>query len=337
MVMIPSYHKHLEDRKRRTLVMSGAVANSALSQSLLRVVFLDDPEGIAAFGDAIAANWPALIDLGATYGTAFLDSVRDVVGTARLEQPPYVTVSMVARMNDALQWMDMDKIHPVVLERIKQGILARFQQVIFVRFPANEAGLKLGTHCVNEDGEIQVFFMPEDDPVLTYLTQRYGIRTYEVRSSNITGRPEEPFAPGAVEYACAIAAPIVAINSFEALEAQMIDQALYKQGLLSYMRRKRFGSFPIIRIPQRSEDNSAKPVISIVRAGNTAPATLYRIIEGCFPEAEAVYSEEKHGVARVEYDSPYLDPEAIRKDLLRAASDFSAPGLDQIELEESDV
>src|SRR3982751_2671751 len=80
MVMIPSYHKHLEDRKRRTLVMTGAVANSALSQSLLRVVFLDNPEGIAAFGDAIAANWPALIDLGATYGTAFLDSVRAVVG-----------------------------------------------------------------------------------------------------------------------------------------------------------------------------------------------------------------------------------------------------------------
>ncbi|MFN8448302.1 MAG: hypothetical protein U0521_06860 [Anaerolineae bacterium] len=121
---------------------------------------------------------------------------------------------------------------------------------MFVRFPANDAGRALGKHCVNEDGEIQVMLFPESDPILNYLRDTYGIRYYEVRSSNISGSPEEPFAPGAVEYACAIAAPVVAVRSFEALEAQIIDQALFKQNLISVMRRKRFGSFPIVRLPQ---------------------------------------------------------------------------------------
>src|SRR4051794_30173457 len=108
--MTQPYRQHLSDRKRQTLIMNGAVLNSALSHSLLRVVFLDSHEGIAAFGDALASGWPALLDMGATYGTSFQDSIRSDVGAARREVGDLVTVSMIARLSDALQWMDKSAI-----------------------------------------------------------------------------------------------------------------------------------------------------------------------------------------------------------------------------------
>ncbi len=323
-MMTQPYRQHLSDRKRQTLIMNGAVLNSALSHSLLRVVFLDSREGIAAFGDALAAGWPALLDMGATYGTAFQDAIRGDVGAARQEAGSLVTVSMVARLNDALTWMDKAALHPALRARIEDGALTRLERVVFVRFPANESGRALGQHCVNEDGEIQVMFYPEDDAILGYLRQTYDISNFEVRSSNISGSPEEPFAPGAVEYACAIAAPVVAVRSFQALEAQMIDQALYKQGLTKAMRRQRFGSFPIIRLARA---NSATPTISIVRAGNTAPETVARLVRGVFPEASVVYSEEKLAHKRHEYESPFYAPQDIQADLLRAATEVDVPDI----------
>ncbi|MEP7291801.1 MAG: hypothetical protein ABI835_08450 [Chloroflexota bacterium] len=320
--MNPNYRQHLSDRKRQTLITNGAVVNSALSHALLRVVFLDSAEGIAAFGDALAAGWPALLDMGATYGTAFQDSIRADVGAARHEAGELVTVSMVARMSDALTWMDESALHPRLLAEIKAGALEALQKVVFVRFPANDTGRALGRHCVNADGEIQVMLFPEDDPILCYLRDTYHLNYYEVRSSNISGSPEEPFAPGAVEYACAIAAPIVAVRSFAALEAQMIDQALYKQGLISVMRRKRFGSFPIVRFP-RSE-GTERPAIPLVRAGNTSPDTVARLVKGCFPDALMIYAEEKTTFKRHEYESPFETPHEIQMDLLRASIEVNA-------------
>lgn len=326
--MEQNYRRHLEDRKRRTLIMNGAILNSALTPNLLSIVFLNSPEGISAFGDAIAARWPALLDMGATYGTAFVDSTRPDVGLARGEGEKLVTVSMVARLSAALNWINMDKLHPQVADKIRAGILNLFQGAIFVRFPANAAGRNLGQHCINEQGEIQVFCYPEDNPVLGYLSRAHDIHYFEVRSSNITGSPEEPFAPGAVEYACAIAAPVVAVSSFEALEAQIIDQALYKQNLITHMRRKRFGSFPIIQLGEHTGTPDEVPTITITRAGNTSPATLIRFVKGCFPEAEVIYSEAKTAHFRHEYESPYHDPYQIQQDLIRAASDVSVFSLE---------
>lgn len=323
--MSQPYRKHLDDRKRNTLIMSGAVVNSALSHSLLKVVFLDSPTGIAAFGNAIAAGWPALLDMGATYATAFQDAIRADVGAARNEAGELVTVSMVARMSDALQWMDTDTIHPALLARIQAGALAHLQKALFVRFPANDAGRQLGQHCVNADGEIQVMIYPEDDRILNYLNYSFDLRYFEVRSSNISGSPEEPFAPGAVEYACAIAAPVVAVRSIAALEAQMIDQALFKQNLVSVMRRKRFGSFPIIRLPRGSEGE--RPLIPLVRAGNTSPETLARLLHGCFPDALMIHIEEKSAHKRHEYESPFDDPAEIHADLLRASTEVEVPDI----------
>ena len=327
--MTKQYRQHLDDRKRQTLIMNGAVVNSALSHSLLKIVFLDNPVGIAAFGDALAAGWPALLDMGATYGTAFQDSIRADVGAARNESGELVTVSMVARMSEALKWIDFDAIHPALRERIQAGALSLLQKVAFVRFPANEAGRALGQHCVNADGEIQVMLYPEDDRILNYINYSYNLRYYEVRSSNISGSPEEPFAPGAVEYACAIAAPVVAVRSFAALEAQIIDQALYKQGLMSVMRRKRFGSFPIVRIPRG--DTADRPIVPLVRAGNTSPETIAMLLRGVFPDALTIYSEEKFGHRRHEYESPFDDPQAIQADLLRASIEVDVPDPDEDE------
>ncbi len=325
--MTQDYRQHLSDRKRQTLIMNGAVLNSALSHSLLRIVFLDSPEGIAAFGDALAAGWPALLDMGATYGTAFQDAIRADVGSARHEAGDLVTVSMVARMDDALGWMDRGAIHPKLLAQIEAGALKLLQKVVFVRFPANDAGRSLGKHCVNEDGEIQVMLFPDGDSILNYLRQTYGMNYYEVRSSNISGSPEEPFAPGAVEYACAIAAPVVAVRSFEALEAQIIDQALFKQNLISVMRRKRFGSFPIVRIPQMGNPDDP-PIVPIVRAGNTSPETVSRLLKGVFPDALAVHVEEKQAHQRHEYESPYKDAANIQADLMRASIEVGVPDIE---------
>lgn len=330
--MEPSYQKHLEDRKRRTLIMNGAILDSALSQNLLSIVFLNSPEGISALGDAMAAGWPVLIDMGATYGTSFIDATRPVVGAARGEGADgqkMVTVSLVSTLNNMLQWIDMSKVHPVLLKHIERGVLSLLEGTLFVRFPANDAGRSLGQHCINEQGEIQVFCYPESNPLMQYLMNTHGIRYFEARSSNITGSPEEPFAPGAVEYACAIASPVVAVSSFEALEAQIIDQALHKQKLINQMRRKRFGSFPIIRFGEYGGNPEAPLVVSITRAGNTSPDTLSRLVKGCFPEAMVMYDEEKKaGHSRHEYESPYSDPREIQKDLIRAASDVSVFGND---------
>lgn len=325
MTISRGYRKHLEDRKRRTLIMNGTVVESALSRSLLRMVYMNTPEGIATLGDTIAAGWPALLDMGATYGTAFLDPVRPDVGAARRESGNLVTVSLIACLDEALTWMDQDRMHPVMLDYIQQGVFSLFQKVFFVRFPANALGRSLGNYCVNEEGEIQVMFFPREDALLTYLREAHHIHYFEVRSSNITGLPEEPFAPGAVDYACSIAAPVVAVSSVQALETQMVDQALYKQGFVSLMRRKRFGSFPIIQLPTRPADKSTTPpTVLITRAGNTTPETVSRLLKSCMPEIDVVYSEEKHGHARREYKSPYDDAEAIQHDLIRAASDTEA-------------
>jgi hypothetical protein len=322
--MTQPYRKHLDDRKRSTLIANGAVVNSVLSHALLKIVFLDSAEGVAAFGDALAAGWPALLDMGATYGTAFQDAIRADVGAARREVGDLVTVSMVARASDALMWMQQDAIHPKLLRSIESGALTHLQKVVFIRFPANALGRSLGKHCVNADGEIQVMLFPEDDPILAYLRETHGVRTYEVRSSNISGNPEEPFAPGAVEYACAIAAPVVAVRSFAALEAQMIDQALFRQNLLSAMRRKRFGSFPIVRLPKVARPDDL-PMILLVRAGNTHPDTVELLVRGCFPDALMVHTEEKSTFKRHEYISPLTDAAGIQADLLRASIEVDVP------------
>jgi hypothetical protein len=327
--MTQNYRKHLDDRKRQTFIMNGAVVNSALSHSLLKIVFLDTPDGIAGFADALAAGWPVLLDMGATYGTAFRDEIRADVGAARGETVnDLVTVSMIARMGDALRWMDVDAIHPALRGPVQSPAMSLLQKVLFLRFPANENGRHTGKHCVNADGEIQVMLYPEDDRILNYLNYAYDLRYYEVRSSNISGSPEEPFAPGAVEYACAIAAPVVAVRSFAALEAQMIDQALFKQGLMSVMRRKRYGSFPILRIP-RVTDPSERPIIQLVRAGNTSPETIAMLVRGCFPDALMIYSEEKFGHRRHEYESPFDDPQQIHADLLRASIEVDVPDIEE--------
>jgi hypothetical protein len=95
------------------------------------------------------------------------------------------------------------------------------------------------------------------------------------------------------------------------------------------MRRKRFGSFPIVRFAEHRDDASVRPVVAITRAGNTSPDTLTRYVKGVFPEALVVYEEEKRGHMRHEYESPFTDPKDIQKDLIRAARDLSVFELDE--------
>jgi hypothetical protein len=93
------------------------------------------------------------------------------------------------------------------------------------------------------------------------------------------------------------------------------------------MRRKRFGSFPIVRLPKMANP-ADPPIIPIVRAGNTSPETVGRLVQGCFPESLTLHTEEKVGHKRHEYESPFADPQQIQADLLRASIEVGVPDID---------
>ena len=141
--MTENYHQHLDDRKRKTLIMNGAVVNSAYSHSLLRVVFLDSAEGIAAFGDALAAGWPALLDMGANlrHGVSGFDP-RD--GRRCPQRIGSVGDGLDDRTAERRAAVDGQRARfiPTLLKRIEDGAFRTLQKVVFVRFPGERGGTR---------------------------------------------------------------------------------------------------------------------------------------------------------------------------------------------------
>lgn len=284
------------------------------------LVFLDTNEGVERVAQAIAQNHPVVTDYGATYGTAFSLNIRKEVAEVRREQEPLAIVSLVCSMKDALRWMNRNRLHPTIVKAIDSGGLDIIAGVSFVRFPCNdEAFNELGSYYVNEDQEVQVFIV-DNDPLMDHLSQHHNIHYIAVRSSNITGKPEEPYAKGAQAYASEIGAPIIAVRSKAALAAQLEDEQIASSSeLVESLRRKRMGSQPILVF----KTMAGKAVVELVRAGNTTPETMKRLLRDFLGGSiEFVYHEEKvaaHTRKMFEAPANLMEPQQIKEAILEAS------------------
>jgi len=270
------------------------------------VVSLDNNTGLECAALALAKGWPVVIDYGATFGTTFLTNIREQVAMARKEPEPLEWVSLVTNYDTARGWIDVKRLHPQVAGQISIGVLQALENTTFVRFPATSAAIDtLGMHHVNKDNEVQAFLVPDNEPLMRILREKYKIPYVAVRSANIHGEPEKSNLSEAIEYARQIGARVVALNKDTAHQEQYL--------------RQRIGSQPIIRLPLISED----PVVTLVRAGNTHPSVIQSLVYHTFPGVEFKYLEEKAGPERVQYNplssEPGLSPDELRNRLLKAA------------------
>jgi hypothetical protein len=282
-----------------------------------KIVFLDTEQGVSEVGDAIAQGWPVVTDYGATYGTAFPPNIREAVATARGETEPLATVSIVTFRDVAFGWMDTTRIHPDIVEALNEGKFDILTGISFIRFACNEKCQEtLGHHYVNEKKEVQVFIVPDEDPLMAYLRKDHNLAYIAVRSSNVTGQQEQAFAPGAVKYAQAIGAPIMAVRSLDSFNVQIEDEHLVRQNQYVNLQRKRFGSQPIISLSSAEEP----AVVTLVRAGNTDPSTLQSLMADIVSEKIGfVYVPEKvTSFSRQMYktEDSVKSPQEIRKLLL---------------------
>lgn len=270
-----------------------------------QVLHLSNPKHAAKAAGHMAKGKPIVTDYGSTFGTAFIGSIRDQVAKLRQETLPLAVVSLVTTYPQTVAWIDKEKLHPVLQEPLKQHALKFLENIAFLRLPANsQAESELGANYISPTHEFQSFIVPEDDPLLKALAI-LGHSYYAVRSSNISGRPEEFTVEGALSYAAEISSPVLAVTH----PTKIADQNL----------RKRLGSQPILRFPNKGES----PVITLTRAGSTHPHAMEILIKHLFPQADFVHNEEKSGPPRTQYhpkdDNISLDPESVRQALLKAA------------------
>ncbi|HEX8923417.1 MAG TPA: hypothetical protein VF828_01645, partial [Patescibacteria group bacterium] len=182
-------------------------------------------------------------------------------------------------------------IHPHIVEALNAGKFDILTGISFIRFAGNKKCCQeLGHHYINNKNEVQVFIVADNDPLMSYLRLNHNIAYIAVRSSNVSGQQEQAFVPGAIEYAHTIGAPILAVRSLQSFNIQIEDSHLVKGERYKNLQRKRFGSQPIIKLS--SKDESA--LITLVRAGNTDPATLQRLMSDIVSEKIGfVYIPEK--------------------------------------------
>jgi len=312
------YLKRLEVLKELNLLpSSGSDAVKGKHVHNPKIVFLDTEQGVSEVGDAIAQGWPVVTDYGSTYGTAFPPQIRDAIATARGEVEPLATVSIVTFRDVAYGWMDTSRIHPHILSALNEGKFDILTGVSFMRFACNDKCEEaLGHHYVNSNKEVQVFIVPDNDALMAYLRKDHNLSYIAVRSSNVTGQQEEAFANGAVKYAQAIGAPILAVRSLESFSAQIEDERLVKEKQFENLQRKRYGSQPIISLSSSDEP----PVVTLVRAGNTDPSTLQKLLSNIVSnEIGFVFVPEKTtAFSRPMYkaEDSVNSPEKIRQLLL---------------------
>lgn len=246
---------------------------------------------------------PVVTDYGSTFGTAFIPSVREKVAKLRKEVPPLATVSLVATYGQTLSWIDHSQLHPHIRQKIATHTLRFFEHLAFLRLPANARAIsELGENYINPFGEFQSFIVSDSDPLLSALISLGHPPYYAVRSSNITGEPEEYTIPGALKFAAKIRSPYLAVTNADKKDS-----------------RKRLGSQPILHFPQKPDS----PEVILARMGSTHPEALEIIVKYLFPQAIFTLAEEKKVDYRKQYhpkdDGFSLDPEVIRQALLTAA------------------
>src|SRR3989338_1896385 len=273
----------------------------------LKTVYLDSIRGVDTAADALAGGEIVVVDYGATFGTTFLPFLRKRVAQVRKETEPLATVSLVMTHSQVMRWIDFDTIHPKLKSLIEAGHLDTLEGVSFIRFPASTIAKQLaGEYHVNSLGEIQAFLVPESDKLMRRLRERHNIHYVGVRSANIHGDPEEFNYSGAHDYAEQIGAKVIAVQSRN-----------YNN---IHLMRQRVGSQPIIQFNYQATEEMFE--ITLVRAGNTHPDTMRRLLTN-FVSAGGNFKhqEEKVGPLRKWYDSPLNleDPRLLREHLLQVS------------------
>lgn len=252
------------------------------------------------------AGWPIVVDYGATYGTTFRLDIREEVALARKEPTPLATVSLVANYATLERWIDVSQLHPSVQNEVTEGKLRLLEGVSFVRFPAKVEQLPedVKEYALNDKCEVQIFIVPDNDPLMSTLQKKHHLDYVAVRSSNVSGKPEEAFSTGAHQYAQDITAPIVAIRN-KTVES--------REDL-----RLRIGSQPIIRLPQMNDPAE----VEIVRAGNLHPESLILLISSMAMAPQVTHREEKvvtHERTKFKPSSKSKTIQQLRKELQTAA------------------
>lgn len=274
-----------------------------------RIAFQDNSKHIASIGKALINGNPIVFDYGATFGTTFIIQIREKVAQLRHESLPLKTVSLVTTYSQAMEWIDLRHVHKNLHHHINNHLLQRLEEIAFIRFPANlKAKQLLGKNYINSLGEIQVYIVPENDPLLSHLKQKHNINYLAVRSSNLEGQPEEFTPEGAVKYANEIMASHILFIS--------------KQNLAAKHLRQRVGSQPIIRIPSHKDNGQ----IAVVRSANTHPDAIFQLFDGTLNKDNFCILEEK----QVSFRNPYnplkelIDPtpESVLKALKIASGLF---------------
>lgn len=270
-----------------------------------QILHLSNPKHAAKAATHMAKGKPIVTDYGSTFGTAFIGSVRDQVAILRRETPPLAVVSLVTTYSQTSAWLNYDKLHPLLHTPLKNHALRFLEFIAFLRLPANSlAQDQLGENYISSTQEFQSFIVPDSDPLLKALIG-LGHPYYAVRSSNISGRPEEFTVEGALTYATEISSPVLAVTHPQ----KITDQNL----------RKRLGSQPILRFPRADEP----PVVILTRAGSTHPEAIEILIRHLFPQVGFAHREEKSGPPRTQYhpkdDAIPLDANSVRLALLKAA------------------
>jgi len=285
-----------------------------------KILFLDNPVDVARIAHEIGGRKrPVVFDYGATYGTTFAPRSRENVAKVRGEIAPYETVSVVTTRKVASGWVDQERIHPDVAQSIKDGGLNVLDGVSFIRFPCNQkCEADLGPDFVNAKKEVQVFIVPESDPLMSSLKSGHNLKAVGVRSANMSGHEEERFIVGALQYARKIGAAIVAVRNPKTILSQIKDEKHLANNQPEKMQRKRYGSQPIVRLPTADETPAA---ITLIRAGNTEPTTIRRLVSKAVPEkVDFVHANEKKTTfVRAEFsvDSKVALPGHIRKVLVK--------------------
>ena len=317
-IKLSSYLERLQILRDLNLLPAAIKRGSKKNPFAPKIVFLDTDQGVAEVGDAIAQGWPVVTDYGSTYGTAFPPLIRQEVALARGEKEPLETVSLVTFREVAYSWMDFQRIHPTIIKAIENHKLRILEGVAFMRFAANDLCVKaVGPNHINQLGEVQVFIVSHQDPLMAYLRRQHGINFIAVRSSNISGQKEEAFAHGAAKYASQIGAPLLAVRSLKSFSDQIEDERKLKQRLLSKLKRKRYGSQPIIRLPLVTEPSA----LTLVRSGNTHPVTMRALLAEILkekidlsfqPEKKTAFNRRQFQINR-----QIVQPTKIKKLLLK--------------------
>jgi hypothetical protein len=280
---------------------------AATKNRLPKVYYQNNPVHLSEICLAISKGWPVVVDYGSTFGTSFIPHVRKKIAQLRQEALPLRTVSLITTYRTASKWVDYARIHPKYIPHIKHNILSRLKGIAFIRFPANPETIKqLGKYFINDQGEVQVFLVPENEPLMKHLRQKHHIPFIAVRSSNLENQPEEYTPHGAYTYACQIKSPLIAYIN---------ESSPQKKNIL-----KRFGSQPIVKIPS---DNTPGPLI-LVRSSNTHPDAIKNLLIETVSEVGFLHQEEKQRPIRDSYNpipeiKGKITPHKIKKSLLKAS------------------